>query len=430
MDYDVIVVGASPSGLTSAMTAAKDGFSVLLVETKATIARQTRPCCSMWLLEPGFHNETWTFQHDRICFHRGDFSIPYTGNVVDLYRSVRIAANGNALVMGKKMMPVGKVIDKSKLLEGLLESALHAGVTVRTKTTCVGVEETIDGVRVQLRHDGEDAWVQGKYLLACDGIDSRIVRFLGLNAGRKKILQTQILHYYFAGVQCPYPDAWVQFMGNGFNGVSGSMLHKPDSEGCTDIYEFGVIPPENKDLGVSETMKLLTSHPMMKEWLANATLIKKMGCKWTLWTPIAEPARHRICIVGDAASFQEVENQGAVMCGYKAAKAVALTEQGGDGSALYNTFWKRSFEFNDPDMLKTTWKGFLFRYLGKENIDYLISLANGKMLDGYVNHFTCTDVIWDFYKTQMGRIEQERPELAEKIREFEKNGLEGRSLSF
>ena len=77
MSYDVIIAGAGPSGLTAAMTAAREGLSVLLVETKEHITRQTRPCCSMWLLEPGFHDEGWTFKGSSTCFHRNDFSVPY-----------------------------------------------------------------------------------------------------------------------------------------------------------------------------------------------------------------------------------------------------------------------------------------------------------------------------------------------------------------
>ena len=37
MSYDVIIAGAGPSGLTAAMTAAREGLSVLLVETKEHI---------------------------------------------------------------------------------------------------------------------------------------------------------------------------------------------------------------------------------------------------------------------------------------------------------------------------------------------------------------------------------------------------------
>jgi len=424
MSHDIIVVGAGPAGLTAAVTAAADGFSVLLVETKEHIARQTRPCCSMWLVEPGFHNETCTFNDEKIFFHRNDFCIPYNGKIVDLHRSKRISAGGHCMTMGKKIMPIGRVIDKSNLLNGLLTEVEKRNVDIRQRTTCLGIEVSEKGVKARLRHQGAEEWAEAKYLLAADGVDSRIVQSMGMNKTRKIIIRTPMLHYYFADVQTPHKNCWVQFIGDGFNGVSGTMLHKPDSEGNRDIFEIGAVPPLKSGMGAKEAMDRLIAHPMLQEWLSPARLIKKMGCRWTLWTPVPEPAQNRVIIIGDAASFQEVENQGAIMCGYRAARAVAAEESGENGFAGYNRFWQQSFEFNDPDILKDTWKAFIFGYLGNENIDYLLGLAQGKLLDGYVNHFTCADVIFDFFKEQLPRIEKERPELAVKIKKFDNFNVE------
>ena len=102
MSYDVIIAGAGPSGLTAAMTATREGLSVLLVETKEHITRKTRPCCSMWLLEPGFHDEGWTFKDNTIYFHRNDFSIPYTGGIVDLVPECENVCSGECPAYGKE----------------------------------------------------------------------------------------------------------------------------------------------------------------------------------------------------------------------------------------------------------------------------------------------------------------------------------------
>ncbi len=419
MTYDIIIVGAGPSGLTAAMTAAADGLSVLLLDTKEHITRQTRPCCAMWILEPGFHNEAWTFKDGKIYFHRNDFCIPYRGETVALHRSVRIAASGNSLVMGKKLTPIARVIDKQILLQGLLDRAIAAGVEVRPRTTCTGIEEGSAAVRVKLRHAENEEWVSGRYLLAADGVDSVVAEALGLNKTRKIIIRTSIIHYYYADVKTDLQDAWVQFIGDGFNGVSGTLLHKPDRDGDRDIYEVGVLPPHGSGMGLKEAMERLTSHPMLKKWLAGARLIKKAGCRWTCWTPISAPARGRVILVGDAASFQEVENQGAIMCGFRAAKAVCMQENGAGGFGAYNHFWQQSFEFNDPEILSHTWRGFILQQLGKEHIDYILGLARGLLLDGYINHFKCGDVILSFIISRLPQIERERPALADKIKQLQ-----------
>ena len=422
--YDIIIAGAGPAGLTAAMTAATEGFSVLLVDTKENITRHTRPCCSMWLLEPGFHNEGWTFSDGKIFFHRNDFFIPYSGGIIDLFRSVRISSQGHSLVMGKKLSPIAKVIDKHQLLKGLFNNVEKLKVEIRPKTTCLYIEENEKGIRAKLRHKGSEEWVRGNYFLAADGVDSRVVHSMGLNKTRKMLIRTSVLNYYFADVQTPYPDAWVQLIGNGFNGVSGTLLRKPDCNDAENIYEIGVIPPAGKNIGFKDGMDRLLSHPLLKTWLSEARLIQKKGCRWTCWTPIATPARGRVIILGDAAAFQEVENQGAIMCGFNAAKAVSAMERGQDGCTTYNQFWQESFEFNDKDILNNTWKGFVFKFLGEEHIDYILSLAQGQFLDGYVNHFKSGTLMFDFIKSQLPKIERERPDLAKKVRQFEEFNIE------
>ena len=197
------------------------------------------------------------------------------------------------------------------------------------------------------------------------------------------------------------------------------MLHKPDRPGYSNVYEIGAYPPPGAAFGPQEAMQRLTSHPILRQWLSGSRLIEKKGCRWTVWTPITDPARGRVIIAGDAASFQEVENQGAIMCGYRAVKAIVEQESGRDGFAGYNRFWMESFEFNDPKVMQDTWQGFVFRSLGSESINYLLGLSEGIMLDGYVNHFTSGSIIFKFILSRMPRIEKERPELAQQIRKFQ-----------
>jgi flavin-dependent dehydrogenase len=279
-------------------------------------------------------------------------------------------------------------------------------------------------VKALLRHRGSHEWVAADYLFAADGVDSQVVESLGLNDSRKLIMRTPLLEYYYADVQTSYSDSWIQFVGDGFNGVSGYMLHKPDYDGYNNVYEVSALPPIGSDLSCNAAMQNFLEHRIIKELLSGARLIKKMGCKWSIWSPIEAPARDRVILLGDAASFQEAENQGAIMCGYRAARAVIDVKNGTDGFSHYNRFWEESFEFNDPQVLQDTWKGFIFRYLGTENLNYVISLADGLFLDGYINHFKSGNTILEFIYSQMGRIKKERPDVAKKIIDFEKFKVE------
>ena len=414
--FDLIVAGAGPAGLMAAKTAAEEGLKVIILETKEHISRYTRPCCSMWLLEPGFHNEGWSFEKDKIFFHRNDFVLNYKGGLIKLYRSVRISPGGNTLIMGKRNRPIAMVIDKQSLCEGLLNEVGQLDVDIRPRTTALEVKEESDIVQVKVRHHDKQEWLSGKWLIAADGVNSRITESLGLNQNRKVLIRTQVTHYIYANVNSPYEDAWTQFIGFGFNGVSGTMIRKPDQNGLNRIYEVSARPPAGSGISFGESIQKLVASDQLKGWFKDAELIRKMGCLWTCFEPIKAPARKRIILTGDAPSFQEVEIQGALMCGFRAAKAVKMEMNGEPGMKSYNRFWQDYFEFNDDKVLQECCRGFSIGNLKNDQIDYLFKLAEGKLLDGYINHFICGNTLINFFYSQQDRIEKERPDIAETLK--------------
>jgi len=414
--FDVIVAGAGPAGLMAAKTAAEVGLKVILLETKKHISRYTRPCCSMWLLEPGFHNEGWSFEKDKIFFHRNDFVLNYKGGFVELYRSVRISPGGNTLIMGKRNRPIAMVIDKQCLCEGLLNEVNHLGVDIRPRTTALEVKEESNAVQVRVRHHDKEEWISAKWLIAADGVHSRITDSLGLNQHRKVLIRTQVIHYIYANVNSPYQDAWTQFIGFGFNGVSGTMIRKPDQNGLKKIYEVSARPPAGSGISFGKAIQKLVTSNQLKDWFGDAELIRKMGCLWTCWEPIKAPARDRIILTGDAPSFQEVEIQGALMCGFRAAKAVQMEMNGEPGIKNYNRFWQDHFEFNNDRVLQECCRGFGIGNLKNDQIDYLFKLAEGRLLDGYINHFTCGNTLINFFFSQRERIEKERPDIVKTLK--------------
>jgi flavin-dependent dehydrogenase len=418
MVFDIIVVGGGPAGLMATKTAAEYGLKVVLLDTKNNIARYTRPCRSMWILEPGFHNEAWSFKDDKIFFHRNDFVVKYKGKWVDLYRSTRFSPSGHTLIMGKRNFPIARVPDKQILCEGLLEECQLLGVDIRSASTGLEAKEEKDQVRLKIRHLGGCEWISGKWLLAADGVNSRITESLGFNKNRKMIFQTRLTLYHYAGVETPYADSWTRFIGYGFNGVGGSLLRKADRDGLSNVFEVHAHAKQGENINQGEAIKRLITHPLLDDWFKDAELVRKMGCTWTLWEPIKNPARGRTILVGDAPSFQEVENQGALMCGFRAVKAVEKEMNGEPGMKEYNNFWQESFEFNDDKVLRECCRGAWMRNLSNDQLDYLFKLAEGRLLDGYINHFKCGNVILNFFDSQLERIQKERPDIVKSLHIF------------
>ena len=139
---------------------------------------------------------------------------------------------------------------------------------------------------------------------------------------------------------------------------------------------------------------------------------------------IPEPFTGNILIIGDAAAFIEVENQGALMCGFQGGNAVYAELGGADGFRRYGRWWRDSFEFNHPELLKTlavTPALKIGRY-SDEEIDYLFSLIDGEELEGTCSQYRSGIAIWKAILRHSETLREERPELYAKMeREMNRN---------
>jgi len=210
--YDVIVVGAGPAGLTAALTAAKDGLNVLLIEKKKNVSSIGRTCVSGLVTEPDCHSETVTTEGDRIIFHRSDFTIRYSGQWKNLRGFYLISPAGYRVRMEREETYVSKILNKEVLIENLLEDALQNGVLLKKGTEVIEAENTGDEVTVTVRENDEKKEIKGRFMIAADGVNSRIVESLGLNKERKLFGTTTVCSYILEGVESPYPDT-VQLSG-------------------------------------------------------------------------------------------------------------------------------------------------------------------------------------------------------------------------
>ena len=140
--YDLIVVGAGPSGLMAARTAAQNGLSVALFERNNNLAPVKRGCAMiiMTLNEPYFGEEKISLdrQKNELSFQTNGFSIKYDGPSRDLYSWHLLSPNGKVLKFGDTMdgMKTGEhartsaVHDKGLLLSSLLEECEDLGVDI------------------------------------------------------------------------------------------------------------------------------------------------------------------------------------------------------------------------------------------------------------------------------------------------------------
>lgn len=424
---DVVVVGAGPSGLMASWKLAEKGLKVILLETKKTAYRYKRPCCAMLILEPGFHAETVKTEHGKIIYQKSGVSIPYNGEFNNLNRSIKFSPSGyKFLVKSNKDYPLARTINKEALLKTFYDKALETGVEIREGESGISVECRNEGVEVTVRKGEKTYKINSSYAVAADGVNSAVVESLGLNKGRKFYFKTQLISYDFEDIDCPYSDSFMDFRGTSFCASSGGIWFtpKPSKRAGKLIYEVSIAFDSSKGEKGKELLDRFIAKDYIKPWFGKAKLSEVHGCVWTLRAPIKDPVFKRVVIVGDAAAFQEVENQGAIMCGYKAAEAIALENHGENGFEGYRKFWIDSFEFNDEKVLYDTAMGFGLRYLGDEELDFIFSIFDNEELPGTINHFTVGKQMLSEIAKKMDFIKSKRPDIAEKLTKFTSQKVE------
>jgi flavin-dependent dehydrogenase len=429
--YDVIIAGAGPAGLIVAEIAGGRGLQVLLVDIKKDIDRVFRSCCCNLIIEPGTHGEAVTYSDGAIHFENNKFFVPYAGSVIPLKNSFKVSPCGNTLkIRGKS--PEGYVAvsyEKEVLLQGLLARVRRQkNIDIMTGVQALGAENRKGGVRISLRSTEHHFSAQGRVAVAADGVNSKIVESLGLNQTRRKFFaRFKVASYHMAGVQCPYPEAWVTFVGKGHTlGGRGQFYFCPKPHaGQTDppIYELTIGQPfigKVPSVMPREELDNLTKKSRFAPWFEKMEIVDVRAATLNFYTPLVNPVEGSVVAVGDSAAFIETYVQGALMYGFKAANAIVKHLETGSGLEDYAAFWGASFEYNNPEEIKKATQGFGLHVLKDEDLDYLFGLTKGDVVSGFVNEFSDPDTVRNALYAHIEQVRAERPELAamlQKMRE-------------
>ena len=417
--YDLVIVGAGPAGLMAAKIAGEKHLHVALIERRKDITNWTRADCMMFYgLEEELIGENIRVEVGKIIFPRNGFEVKYTGALYPLYHQRVFSPCGHRIDFSSRY-PIAIVFDKESLLKDLLGEVEKLGVTLFPGTLGIKAENVQGGAKVLLKRDGKESWIEAKKVIAADGINSRITDSIGLNKGRTFMGTYKVIQYIMEGVENPFPNSWVQFYGKSIS--SFAPPHFLQTANGERLQRLGFIKPAPGN--PEEDLKNFLKEGPYVSWFAKAKVAYKMGVSVKASMPIERPVMQNVLAIGDTAALAEVENQGALMCGYHAAHAVIKELEGGDGFETYIDWWRRSFEFFTPEISHLQ-NYTINAYYEDEEVDYLFSLVQGETLEGTVNQYKFPKKLWEAILRHKERIKKERPELSQKIENLHKRTIQ------
>ncbi len=160
--YDVVVVGAGPSGSTAARFAAEGGADVLLIERKRDIGIPVR--CAEGVSEKPLE----------------EFIKPHPSFIRNYIREIRLFPPNDKYVL---LTPVNKgyILDRRVFDRELAKLAVREGADLATSCMGKSAERCNDGtINVNMLYKGEKISVNCKIIIGADGVESRVGRWLGL----------------------------------------------------------------------------------------------------------------------------------------------------------------------------------------------------------------------------------------------------------
>ena len=425
--FDVIVVGAGPAGLMAAKTSAEKGLEVLLVERKKIISKVKRTCCASFYLESNYMSETTQEENGKLIFTKNGFTVNYSGSLWPIKEKYGFSPGGYKWHMVRfenedysKDTPLSLVLDKEALLDGLLGEIKNLGVNVMNGSMVKRIENTEKGVKVEINKEGVYLLIEGKKAIIADGVNSHMVEGLGLNRNRKVMgARGMFVEYVLKDCDVPYPNAVLNFTGGPICKF-GHILLWPNAEGLPRVLGVNSIAFSKDAKYPIAAIDYFMNESSCAPWFKHAKIIEKTGGSLVPRQAIAEPCLGNMLVIGDAAAFIEVQNQGAMMCGFRAGKAVFDELDGSEGFKNYVDWWKRSFEFNNPKLLKgmAVIPAFNIGGFTDEDIDYLFSLIDGEDIYGTCSQYKSVAAIWVAMDNHSETIKREKPTLFKKVKKI------------
>jgi digeranylgeranylglycerophospholipid reductase len=422
--YDLVIVGAGPAGLMAASAAVKEGLKIAILERKKEISKIHRSCGGVLNINEDTFGEVVHFDQGTgdLKFVNSGTTIRYDGPYQDLFGFCLYAPGGGRIEFGDfaelKKDPeknrLGIALKKGRLIQIMLDEIIAAGVELFPNTNVVSVRKEQAGVVMECE---DKRTFTGTFVIAADGINSRLARVMGMNKEREFYGTTRDTSIEIKGCACPASEGFL-FMTTKKSIFSMIPLAE---EGYYHVYASTFRRDEKP---VEMLDYFLKEDPPFSQWYRDSEIIEqeRTACVVTLMSPIKKPFKDNVLFVGDACWRREMSNVGSMNSGWKAGKCIAAalsSSNENEEGILEYLDWYDKYYFIPWGVRKQGGRNFN-EYLTYEDIDYLVGLCKDK-LPPTLDIIKAVNFIGEYYGELMTQIYEERPDTMDRMMVFREN---------
>ena len=388
-DWDVIIVGAGPTGGRTATHLASLGHRVLILEEHTEIGRPFQ--CAGLVTPKALHE-------------------------VGLYDSILEEIDG-ARIHGPSgtLVPVGTdgkirtyVVCRKKFDQGVVQQAMESGASLWLNSQPRSAEITPEKVTLYIESNGEEMKLNCKLLIGCDGAHSWTRRYFKMGRPKEMMIGFQVEVLGYNGT-----ERWLE-MYSGSEIAPGFFAWVIPSGFGSHRIGIWSTPERLRGRSVEHCYEDLIHHPLWRERFQDIKEIARF-CGPIPSGMVKKPVANRVMLLGDAAGMAKPTTGGGIGPGFKQIKGILQPLS----KAIFDD------ELSEKNLKKVTSKHFHSMRKDQDKAralrNLLVSDVNDKELDTHFENFARPEIL-DLIN-EIGDIEKPVPlglALVRKVPAFRK----------